>query len=146
MDRAGGYLGGLLPMHRALGSFGMGNADAAIPWISRADCVRLIAFALANERWYGPLNITNPEPLTQRRFALTIAKRVRRPCWGNLPARLLRVMLGEFASALLDDQRVIPAKAVAAGFTFAHPTWNDLLRESFSSESERASCQPALAR
>ena len=145
MDRAGGYLGGLLPIHRALGGFVIGNADAAVPWISRTDCIRLISFALANERWYGPLNISHPELLTHRRLAVTLAGSLHRPCWGRVSGRLLRLLLGEFASALLDDQRVVPAKALAAGFTFAHPTWDDLLREQFGSEAARATCQPAPA-
>lgn len=146
MDRAGGYLGGILPVHRALGGFVIGNADAVIPWIPRSDCIRMINFALANERWYGPVNIVHPETLTHRRFAQTIAQSLQRPCWGRVPGRLLRILLGKFASALLDDQRVLPAKATVAGFTFAHSTWDDLLRESLGGEGARATCQPAWAR
>jgi uncharacterized protein (TIGR01777 family) len=117
MDPAGGYLGGLLPIHRALGGFVFGDPDASIPWISRVDCIRLITFALANERWYGPLNLSHPENLSHRRFAQTVAARLHQPCWGRVPGGVLRLLLGEFASALLDDQRVLPAKARAAGFT-----------------------------
>ncbi len=146
MDRAGGYFGGILPIHRALGGLVLGNADAAIPWISRPDCVRLIAFALANERWYGPLNLTHPEMLTHRRFASSVAKSLHQPCWGRVPGRLLRILLGEFASALLDDQHVVPSKARTAGFQFAHPTWDELLHESFGSETAPVTCQPAPAR
>lgn len=146
MDRAGGYLGGLLPIHRALGGFVLGNAGAVIPWISRPDCVRLITFALANERWYGPLNLTHPETLTHWHFANTVAKSLHRPCWGRVPGRLIRPLLGEFASALLDDQRVVPAKTKTAGFTFAHPSWDDLLHDVCASEAAPATCQPATVR
>ena len=55
-------------------------------------------------------------------------------------------MLGEFASALLDDQWVVPAKAQAAGFTFTHPTWDDLLRGQFGSEATWKTCQPVIER
>lgn len=145
MDPAGGYLAGILPLYRALGGFVIGHADAVIPWISRVDCIRLIAFALANERWYGPLNITHPEPLTHRHFTHTVAQAVHRTSLGRIPSGLLRLALGEFAGALLDDQRVIPAKALAAGFTFAHSSWDKFLRGSFGHQVT-PDCQPAPAR
>lgn len=146
MDPAGGYLAGILPIYRVLGGFVIGHEEAVTPWISRADCIRLIAFALANERWYGPLNICHPETLTHRHFAHTVAQAVHRTSLGRVPNRLLRLALGEFATALLDDQRVIPTKALTAGFTFAHASWDHFLRDSFGHEVTRPDCHPALAR
>jgi uncharacterized protein (TIGR01777 family) len=145
MERTGGYLGGLLPIHRALGGFVLGNTDAVIPWISRSDCIRMIAFALANERWYGPVNIVHPEALTREHFAQTVAGQLHRPCWGRVPGRWLRLLLGEFASTLLDDQRVIPAKAIAAGFNFSHATWEEALQEALGNAATSPACQPAMA-
>lgn len=83
---------------------------------------------------------------THHHFATTLAKGLHRPCWGRVPGRLIRPLLGEFASALLDDQRVVPGKAMTAGFTFAHPSWDDLLHDVFASETAPATCQPATAR
>ncbi len=142
MDPTGGYLGGLLPLYRAFGGFIIGSEMASIPWISRRDCVHLIAFALANERWYGPLNVTHPEPLSHRVFARSLTRRLGRSCHGKLPARLLRLALGDFASALLDDQRVEPAKVLAAGFQFSHPTWISFLDDAFPAPA----CHESLMR
>ena len=124
----GGYLGGLLPIYRALGGIALGNADAKISWIAREDAVRLIAFALAHDRWFGPLNVTAPHAATQREFSTALAAQLHRRVLARLPAPLLRAVLGEFSSALLDDQCVLPAKAMVAGFTFAQPTLADFLR------------------
>ena len=122
LDPAGGYLGGLLPVYRLLGGVQLGNPDAAISWIAREDAVRLIVFALANDRWFGPLNVTSPAPVTQREFTAELALALHRRVIARLPPRLLETTLGEFSRALLDDQRILPAKAAAAGFPFAHPS------------------------
>src|SRR5205823_6276862 len=50
----------------------------------------------------------------------------------RLPRTLLRMMLGEFASAMLDDQHIAPKRAEAFGFRFAHPAWRLFLAEHFS--------------
>lgn len=146
MDTAGGYLGGLLPIYRALGGFVLGDANAAIPWIAREDCVRLIDFALAHERWYGPLNLTAPEPLTQRDFTTSLSARSQRRPLGRIPARLLQLVLGDFASALLDDQRVVPAKALAAGFAWRHPVWSDWFADALPAAPRATGCQLAPVR
>lgn len=138
---AGGYLGGLLPIHRHLGAWIFGEADAAIPWIARDDAIRLITFALANDRWYGPLNITAPQAVTQRELATALARRFGHRTVRKVPARLVRGLLGEFASALVDDQRVVPAKALTAGFPFRHAALETWLREAFP-EGTPALAQP----
>lgn len=124
---SGGYLGGLLPVFRLLGCMQVGNPDAAISWIARADAVRLIAFALANDRWYGPLHLTAPAPVTQREFTTELALALNRRVIARLPPWVLEAALGEFSRALLDDQRIVPAKAAAAGFSFKHPNLRDCL-------------------
>lgn len=132
LDPRGGYLGGLLPIYRWLGGFTLGAPEAKIPWISRTDAVRLIAFALAHERWFGALNLAAPRPVTHREFARGLSQRLGRPFFGAMPPSLVRLALGEFSTALLDDQEVVPAKALQAGFTFEHPTWNEWAAEAFS--------------
>ena len=138
LDPAGGYLGGLLPIYRLLGGVQLGNPQAAISWIAREDAVRLITFALANDRWFGPLNLTAPAPATQREFAAELALALNRRVIVRIPPWLLEATLGEFSSALLDDQRIFPAKAAAAGFPFAHPSLRDCLGD--CEINRRASC------
>jgi hypothetical protein len=146
IDSTGGYLGGLLPIYRIFGGVVFGDAEAAIPWISRKDAVRLIEFALANERWCGPLNVTAPHAVTRRELADTLSQRLGRRVIGRVPASVVRLALGEFASALLDDQNVVPRKASIAGFRFRYPTWKDWLDDAFPVAERTASCQPTAVR
>ena len=136
MDPSGGYLGHVLPLHRIGAGVVLGDADGAVPWISLLDTLRLIAFALENEAVRGPLNIVSPHPVTQRALATGLAHRVGQPIRGRVPAPLLRSLLGELASALIDDQLVVPAKAIGAGFHFVHPAWRGALDAIFDGENE----------
>jgi uncharacterized protein (TIGR01777 family) len=145
-DPEGGYLGGMLPLYRWFGGWMWGNSDAAIPWIARDDAVRLIGFALANERWYGPLNVVAPQAITHRELALALSERWGRRAAHQVPAFLTRGILGEFASALMDDQRVVPAKALAAGFAYQHRAFDTWMAETFAEAQSGGYCQPAGVR
>ena len=66
----------------------------------------------------GPLNATAPNPVTNREFATTLGRVLRRPGFVPMPAFALRLALGEMADALLlSGQRVLPAKAQSLGGT-----------------------------
>lgn len=131
MALGGGFLGGLLPAYRAGGCRILGEPDSALPWIALDDAVRLIAFALESEL-RGPLNVVAPHAITQRTLATTLARRLGRCVRGRIPAGLLRCGLGEFSSALLDDQRVVPQRALDAGFHYTHPAWRSCLDALFA--------------
>jgi hypothetical protein len=134
MSTDGGFLGGMLPLWRRDVCFLFGNPDAAISWISREDAVRLIAFALELQQLRGPVNVVSPHAITQRTLVTSIAGRLGRSVIGSVPGWLLRIGLGEFATALLDDQRVVPVAAEAAGFRYQHPAWRSCLDHLFSEE------------
>ncbi len=117
----GGYLQAMLRVYRYLPIVSVAGPETMLSWISRQDAVRLIRFALENEQISGPLNLTAPNPVSHREFAELLAAGLGRRVWGRLPGWLLRLGSGEFADAILDSQKVLPEKALAAGFRFAEP-------------------------
>jgi uncharacterized protein (TIGR01777 family) len=119
----GGYVAEFLRLHRAGFRWGVGNPEASIAWIAVEDAVRLIAFALERETIRGAVNVTAPHPVTQRAFAEALAARFGRRLWGMVPGGMLRLGLGEFSRALVDDQRVIPSTALRERFVFQYPAW-----------------------
>jgi NAD dependent epimerase/dehydratase family enzyme len=79
----------------------------------------------------GAFNATAPEPVTNRVFSAALGHALRRPSWLPVPAPALGVLFGELAGPLLiRGQRVIPGRALAAGFTFAHPGIDDAMTSS----------------
>ncbi|MDA3041321.1 MAG: TIGR01777 family oxidoreductase, partial [Actinomycetota bacterium] len=119
----GGALPKLLPLFK-LGLGGpMGNGRQYVSWISLDDEVRAVIHLLSAEL-SGAVNLTAPNPVTNKEQAIALAKALRRPSFLPVPAFGPRLLLGgEMANALLfDSARVLPAKLTASGFEFTHET------------------------
>ncbi len=126
---SGGYLGALLPFHRiGLGAI-LGTGRAIVSWISLADAISLITFAVENLDIHGPLNVTAPEPVSQAHFARAIAAACGRKVRLRIPAMCLKLVLRELSTTVLDDQNVFPEKALQHGFRFGYPTLESWLRD-----------------
>ena len=121
LGRDGGLLGRMLPaFDLALGG-PIGSGQQWMIWIALPDLVQLIAFAIANPELDGAVNATAPVPVCNRDFAAALGHALGRPAILPLPALPLRMALGDFAvELLLTGQRVLPAKAEAAGFRFTY--------------------------
>jgi hypothetical protein len=98
----------------------VGPGDQYWSWIHRQDWVAIVKWALETNQVVGPVNLAAPTPVTNREFAATLGRVLRRPALMPAPAFALRLVLGEMADVLLFSQRVIPAKAEALGFNFRY--------------------------
>lgn len=127
LGRHGGALAKMLPAFR-LGLGGpVGSGAQWMSWIHLDDLIELLLFLL-NEAAGGPVNATAPHPVTNREFARTLGRTLRRPAWARVPAPVLRILLGEMAEELLlTGQRVLPHRAEAMGFRFRYPTLPEAL-------------------
>ena len=64
-------------------------------------------------------NAVAPNPVTNKEFTKTLGKVLHRPIWPfSVPAFLLKLILGEKASIVLDGQRVSNEKIISEGFQF----------------------------
>ncbi|MBT2292339.1 TIGR01777 family oxidoreductase [Paenibacillus albidus] len=99
----------------------IGRGDQWLSWIHLADIVALIDFCVHTPGISGPVNATAPYPVTNEDFGRTIGRVYKRPHWFPLPAFLLQAAVGELSEILLKGQRVLPAKSLEHGFTFAFP-------------------------
>jgi uncharacterized protein len=124
--------GGALPtMARPVRLFAggpLGGGAQWMPWIHIDDEVGLILFALDHGEIAGPVNAVAPAPVTQREFVTTLARVLGRPALVPTPALALRLALGEMSTLALDSRHAVPAVALAAGYTFAHPDLEGALR------------------
>ena len=133
LESDGGSLPAMLPAFRCGAGGPLGSGKQYWSWIHRADLIRLIEFALSNEKLFGPVNATAPQPLPQREFARVLGRALHRPAFAPLPAFMARLMLGEFADELLlNGQNVLPHVAVQSGFDFRYPTLADALTDIMS--------------
>lgn len=110
----------LVPFRLGLGGT-LGSGEQYMSWVHIDDMVRLILFAIDDERVRGVLNATAPQPVTNREFSKALGRVLRRPVLLRVPAFVLRLQVGEGAVALVSSQRALPRAAQALGFTFDHP-------------------------
>jgi uncharacterized protein (TIGR01777 family) len=123
-----GALEKMLPPFR-LGLGGkLGNGRQWMSWVSLADAVAGILFALETTSLSGPVNLSSPGPVTNADFTRALARQLGRPAFFAVPALALRLAFGEMANeALLASARVVPARLQSAGFQFAHPSIDEAL-------------------
>lgn len=120
LGKHGGALAKMLPPYQ-LGLGGpIGNGSQYTPWIHLQDMVDAIVFLLQNPSASGAFNLTAPEPVTNKVFSQSLAKALRRPHFLFTPAFVLKVVLGEASSLLLEGQRAVPQKLEALGFDFSY--------------------------
>jgi len=116
LGRGGGALQSMLPAFRAGLGGPMGSGRQWLPWIHLDDLVELLATALADARYAGPLNATAPAPVTNADFSRALGRALHRPSFLRAPGFGLKLLLGEAAGALLGGQRVEAARLRTLGF------------------------------
>lgn len=98
-------------------------------WVSLADAVRAITFAMDHEKMDGPMNVVSPNPATNREFTKALGKVISRPTILPLPAFAAKMMMAEMADELLlASARVQPRRLLEAGFEFHHAELEPALR------------------
>lgn len=134
LAREGGALPPMALPFRLFAGGPVGSGHQYQAWIHRDDWVTMAAWALRTPAVSGPLNVTAPNPVTNREFAQTLGRVLSRPAFMPAPAFAMRAVLGEMADALLlTGARVIPAHAQAMGFHFEYPTLEPALRAIYGS-------------
>jgi len=129
LDKRAGLLKQLLPPFK----LGLGGPIAGggqyLPWIHIDDEVRILLWALDEERVSGTVNASAPEPVTNREFSRTLGRVLRRPAVMPVPKLAVAMMRGgELADTVAGGQRVIPRRALDLGFEFRYRELEPALR------------------
>lgn len=119
--REGGAWGRLFPIFRAGLGGRIGDGRQYWSFISLHDHVAALRHLIDTESLSGPVNLTAPEPVTNREVTAAMGRVLHRPTVFAVPSAALRVALGEFSVDVLSSQRVRPRRLLESGFTFAFP-------------------------
>ncbi|MDG2122862.1 MAG: DUF1731 domain-containing protein [Verrucomicrobiales bacterium] len=123
LDPSGGLLAAFSKIFRLTRTIShLGSPNSFKPWISLHDAAALTVFATANPCLMNQVNATSPTPAVSSDFYLHIARFLEIQRQVLVHPRLARLALGELAQAFAEDQRILPTRALASGFDFAHPT------------------------
>lgn len=128
----GGALKNMLAPFRFFFGGSLGSGQQWFPWIHIDDLIEIYLFILDNAEISGAVNVVSPESVRMNEFAKTLGGILNRPSIFKVPGFVLRVLVGEAASAIVSSQRVVPKKLIEHGFKFKfeklEAALNDLLK------------------
>lgn len=141
----GGPLRRLLPLFRLGLGGSIGSGAQWMSWIERDDLVRLIAHCIATGELTGAVNATAPNPVRNHTFTQALAHALARPAFLRFPTAILRTLAGDLADELLlGGQQALPAKVLASGFEFRHPTLTSALAKMLGGRPARSGAEAPL--
>jgi uncharacterized protein (TIGR01777 family) len=129
LSQKGGALGQMLPPFKAFVGGPIGSGKQWFPWIHIEDEVAAFLWAIDHGDLHGPANFVSPGIVTMKEFAKALGRALHRPALFPVPGGPLKLLLGEFAAALLEGQRAVPNKLLHSGFKFRFTDVDAALRD-----------------
>ncbi|MCV9388594.1 TIGR01777 family oxidoreductase [Reichenbachiella ulvae] len=119
-DRGGALIKMAEPIRWLVGA-PLGSGKQICNWIHVEDLVEMLIFFMNNEKIEGPYNAVASNPVTNAQLTKMIARSIRRPLWlPNVPAFVLKIILGEMAEIVLEGHHLSNQKVLDSGFQFKY--------------------------
>jgi len=97
----------------------LASGQQYMSWIHLDDLCRLVIYAMEKETMRGVYNAVASNPVTNKEFTKQLGEVLHRPIWPfSVPSFLLKLILGEQATMIMEGQRVSNKKILAEGFQF----------------------------
>jgi len=129
LGKNGGALGQMVPLFKFFLGGPLGSGRQWFSWIHTHDLAEAFIFLLRHDDISGPVNLCSPEPVRNRELGKAIGRTLHRPSFMPAPGFMIKLILGEFGSVLLEGQRVIPRRLLDAGFQFQYPVIDEALKD-----------------
>ena len=114
-----------------------GSGEQWQSWIHIQDLARIFLFAIEREL-HGTFNGVAPNPVTNNKLIKEIAEVLKKPLiLPNIPAFMMKLVLGEMSNILFASQRVSSKKIEEEGFDFDYQNINAALQDIYIPKKER---------
>ncbi|WP_420580009.1 TIGR01777 family oxidoreductase [Reichenbachiella sp.] len=121
LDESGGALQKMVQPIRYFVGAPLGTGNQVVPWIHWKDWCGAVGHMIERVSLSGAYNLVAPQPVTNAVLTRLIAKIIRRPVLlPNVPAFVLKLMLGEMASIVLQGHKVSSKKLETSGYEFEY--------------------------
>ncbi|MBW5487072.1 TIGR01777 family oxidoreductase [Streptomyces bambusae] len=130
----GGAWGRMFPVFRAGIGGRLGHGRQYWPFIALHDEVAALRHLIDTPALAGPVNLTAPEPLTNREITAAMGRVLHRPTLFAVPRAALRIVLGELSQDVLGSQRARPVRLLESGFVFRYPGIEEAVRAALAGE------------
>lgn len=128
LGKNGGALGQMIPLFKLFLGGPLGSGKQWFSWVHMHDLAEAFGFLLHHQEIKGAVNLCSPQPVRNADLGKAIGKVLHRPSFMPAPGFMIKLILGEFGSVLLEGQRVIPCRLLDAGFKFKYPDIENALR------------------
>jgi uncharacterized protein (TIGR01777 family) len=129
MGEKGGALGQMIPLFKKFIGGPIGSGRQWFSWVHIEDLAEAFSFLLKHPEISGPVNVCAPNPVRNKDLAKALGRALHRPSFMPAPAFMIKLVLGEFGSVILEGQRVIPKRLLDSGFAFQYPEIDKALQE-----------------
>ena len=120
LGKGGGAMEKMVPAFRMYVGGPLGSGAQWFPWVHILDVNKAIRFLINSEHLEGIFNFCSPNPVRNRDLAKTMGRILKVPAIMPAPKLMVRLVMGEMASALFDSHRANPERLMASGFKFQY--------------------------
>ncbi len=124
----GGALAKIAPPIQSGAGGPLSGGKQFMSWIDIEDLVNMYVFALENPIT-GVFNAVAPNPVSNKYLTRAIGKHLKRKTFLNVPYISLRILMGELACYLVENQKISSQKIRKKGFAFIHPNVEDSIKK-----------------
>jgi uncharacterized protein (TIGR01777 family) len=128
LGERGGALGQMIPLFKKYIGGPIGSGKQWFSWVHIKDLAEAFAFLIKHPQISGPVNVCAPNPVRNKDLAKALGKALHRPSFLPAPGFMVKLVLGEFGSVILEGQRVIPKRLLESGFAFHFPNIDKALQ------------------
>jgi uncharacterized protein (TIGR01777 family) len=121
MGEKGRALRQMIPLFKKYIGGPIGSGKQWFSWVHIKDLVEAFTFLLKHPEISGPVNVCSPNPVRNKDLAKALGKALHKPSFIPSPGFMVKLVLGEFGSVILEGQRVIPRRLLENGFVFQYP-------------------------
>lgn len=125
-----GFLKKLIPLFKFRLGSALGSGKQYMPWIHVDDLCNIYLQAVLNPNMEGPYNAAINDNTTNTIFSKTMARIFGYSIWlPNVPAFVLKLVMGEMAVIVLTGRRVSSDKIEQTGFQFKFKNLEEALKD-----------------
>ncbi len=130
LGKNGGALRQMVPLFNMYLGSPLGSGDQWFSWIHEEDLAGIYSHLIAQKNISGPINCTAPNPVRNIDLTKTLGEVLGKPTFlPAVPGFMLRMIMGEFGSVLLEGQKVLPKRLLDMGFHFKFPKIKQALED-----------------
>ncbi len=129
LSKDGGALAKMLTPFKIKMGGKIGSGTQYMSWVAIDDVTGAIYHTLVTDSLKGPVNVTAPNPATNKEFTDTLGKVLNVPTVMPMPAFAAKFAFGEMAKdLLLASTKVAPKRLADSGYEFQYPELENALK------------------